>query len=157
MTSSQSVNKKIKNASPLEYDGIQFKSKLEKMIYQTLKENSLPVEYEPHKFIIWEGFRPSVPFYDKDKKTRLLKLENKKIIDITYTPDFVFNYNGYLIVLEAKGLENDRFYLKKKMFRKWLEINQPKSIYFEIYTKRQLLQAINIIKQLNPQNNEQYS
>ena len=78
-------NKKIKNASPLEYDGVTFKSKLEKMIYQILKENGFPVEYEPHKFVIWEGFRPTIPFYDKDKITRMLKLEKKKIIDITYT------------------------------------------------------------------------
>lgn len=149
MQRKQSENKKIKNASPLEFDGISFKSKLEKMIYQTLRENNLPVEYEPQKFIIWEGFRPTVPFYDKDKTTRMLKLEKKKIISISYTPDFVFRYNDYLIIIEAKGMENDRFYLKKKMFRKWLENNEPKSIYFEIYTKKQLLQAIDIIKALN--------
>lgn len=149
MQRKQSENKKIKNASPLEFDGIFFKSKLEKMIYQTLRENNLPVEYEPQKFIIWEGFRPTVPFYDKDKTTRMLKLEKKKIISISYTPDFVFRYNDYLIIIEAKGMENDRFYLKKKMFRKWLENNEPKSIYFEIYTKKQLLQAIDIIKALN--------
>lgn len=149
MQRKQSENKKIKNASPLEFNGISFKSKLEKMIYQTLRENNLPVEYEPQKFIIWEGFRPTVPFYDKDKTTRMLKLEKKKIISISYTPDFVFRYNDCLIIIEAKGMENDRFYLKKKMFRKWLENNEPKSIYFEIYTKKQLLQAIDIIKALN--------
>lgn len=142
-------NKKIKNASPLEYDGIFFKSKLEKMIYQTLREQGFPVEYEPNKFVIWQGFRPTVPFYDKDKTTRMLKLESKKIIDITYTPDFVFKYNDFLVVIEAKGMENDRFYLKKKMFRKWLEDNHPKSIYFEIYTKKQLLQAVDIIRDLS--------
>lgn len=141
-------NKKIKNATPLEYDGISFKSKLERMTYQTLKENDFPVEYEPRKFTIWEGFKPTVPFYNKDKTTRMLKLENKKIISITYTPDFVFTYNGYLVIIEDKGMENDCFYLKKKMFRKWLEENHPKSIFFEIYTKKQLLQAIETIKEL---------
>ena len=141
-------NKKIKNASPLEYDGISFKSKLEKMAYQTLKENNLPVEYEPQKFIIWEGFKPTVPFYNKDTKTRMLKLENKKIINISYTPDFIIHYNNHLVIMELKGLENDLFPMKKKMFRKWLEENEPKSIYFEIYTKKQLLQAIDIIKNL---------
>lgn len=142
------TNKKILNATPLEYDGITFKSKLEKMAYQTLKENSLPVEYEPKKFIIWEGFKPTIPFYNKDKMTRMLKLEQKKIISISYTPDFIINYKDYLIILELKGRENDCFYLKKKMFRKWLEKYEPKSIYFEIYTKKQLLQAIEIIKNL---------
>ena len=149
MQGSRTENKKIINAFPLEYDGISFKSKLEKMIYQTLKESGFPVKYEPYKFIIWKGFRPTVPFYDKDKVTRMLKLESKKIIDITYTPDFVFEHNDYLVVIEAKGMENDRFYLKKKMFRRLLEENHPKSIYFEIYTKKQLLQAIDIIKKYN--------
>lgn len=141
-------NKKILNATPLEYDGISFKSKLEKMAYQTLKEHNLPVQYEPKKFIIWEGFKPTVPFYNKDKVTKDLKLEQKKLISISYTPDFIINYKDHLIVLELKGRENDCFYLKKKMFRKWLEKYGSKSIYFEIYTKKQLLQAIDIIKNL---------
>lgn len=141
-------NKKIKNASPLEYDNIQFKSKLEKMIYQTLRENALPVKYEPRKFIIWEGFKPTIPFYNKDSSTRMLRQDNKKVINITYCPDFVFDYNNHLIIIEGKGFENSVFPLKKKMFRKWLEDNEPHSIYFEIYTKKQLLQAIDIIKSL---------
>lgn len=143
-----SENKKIKNASPLEYEGISFKSKLEKMAYQTLREHGLPVEYEPQKFIIWEGFKPTVPFYNKDLKTRMLKLDIKKIIDISYTPDFIVRYNGYMVILELKGFENSVYPLKKKIFRKWLETNIPKSIYFEIFTKKQLLQAIDIIKNL---------
>lgn len=143
-----SENKKIKNASPLEYEGISFKSKLEKMAYQTLREHDLPVEYESQKFIIWEGFKPTVPFYNKDLKTRMLKLETKKIIDISYTPDFIVRYNGYMVILELKGFENNVYPLKKKIFRKWLETNIPKSIYFEIFTKKQLLQAIDIIKNL---------
>lgn len=141
-------NRKIRNASPLEYEGISFKSKLEKTVYQTLRESHLPVQYEPQKFVIWEGFKPTIPFYNKDKTTRMLRLESKKLIDVTYTPDFVFTYNGYLVVIEAKGMENDTFPLKKKMFRKWLENHCPKSIFFEVYTKRQLLQAIDIIKSL---------
>lgn len=142
------TNKKIKNATPLKYDGITFKSKLEKMAYQTLKEYNLPVAYEPMTFTIWEGFKPTVPFYDKNKTTRMLKLNQKKIISITYTPDFIIQYNNYTVILELKGRENDCFYLKKKIFRKWLEKYKPKSVYFEIYTKKQLLQAIDIIKKL---------
>ena len=141
-------NKKIMNASPLEYDGISFKSKLEKMAYQTLKEQGFHVEYEPKKFIIWEGFRPNVPFYNKDTCTRMLKLDSKKVIDISYTPDLMFEYNKHLIIIEMKGFENNTYPLKKKIFRKWLETNYPSSIYFEIFTKKQLLQAIDIIKSL---------
>lgn len=149
MQGSKTKNKKIKNASPLEYDGISFKSKLEKMAYQTLKEQGFPVLYEPKKFIIWEGFRPNVPFYNKDASTRMLKMDSKKVIDISYTPDLMFEYNNHLIIIEMKGFENNTYPLKKKIFRKWLESNYPNSIYFEIFTKKQLLQAIDIIKNLD--------
>lgn len=149
MQGSRTGNKKIINASPLEYDGISFKSKLEKMAYQTLKEQGFPVLYEPKKFIIWEGFRPNVPFYNKDASTRMLKMDSKKVIDISYTPDLIFEYNNHLIIIEMKGFENNTYPLKKKIFRKWLESNYPNSIYFEIFTKKQLLQAITIIKNLN--------
>lgn len=149
MQGSRTENKKIINASPLEYDGISFKSKLEKMAYQTLKEQGFPVLYEPKKFIIWEGFRPNVPFYNKDVSTRMLKMDRKKVIDISYTPDLMFEYNNHLIIIEMKGFENNTYPLKKKIFRKWLESNYPNSIYFEIFTKKQLLQAIDIIKNLN--------
>ena len=149
MQGSRTENKKIINASPLEYDGISFKSKLEKMAYQTLKEQGFPVQYEPKKFIIWEGFRPNVPFYNKDASTRMLKMDSKKVIDISYTPDLMFEYNNHLIIIEMKGFENNTYPLKKKMFRKWLESNYPNSTYFEIFTKKQLLQAIDIIKNLN--------
>ena len=149
MQGSRTENKKIINASPLEYDGIYFKSKLEKMAYQTLKEQGFPVLYEPKKFIIWEGFRPNVPFYNKDASTRMLKMDSKKVIDISYTPDLMFEYNNHLIIIEMKGFENNTYPLKKKIFRKWLESNYPNSIYFEIFTKKQLLQALDIIKNLN--------
>lgn len=149
MQGSRTENKKIINASPLEYDGIFFKSELEKMAYQTLKEQGFPVLYEPKKFIIWEGFRPNVPFYNKDASTRMLKMDSKKVIDISYTPDLMFEYNNHLIIIEMKGFENNTYPLKKKIFRKWLESNYPNSIYFEIFTKKQLLQAIDIIKNLD--------
>lgn len=139
-------NKKISNASINVYNGITFKSKLEVMIYKTLQEQGFDVKYEPKKFIIWEGYRPTVPFFDKNLKTGLLKQNTKKLIDVTYTPDFCFEYNDTFIIIEAKGFENDVFPLKKKMFRKLLESLDKPVLYFEIYSKKQLLQAIEIIK-----------
>ena len=141
-------NRKVKNAHPLEYEGILFKSQLEKMTFITLKEAGFPVQYEPQKIVIFKGFKPTTPFYDKNKATRMLKLQMNKLIDITYTPDFMFEYNNHLIIIEAKGFTNDTFPIKKKLFRAWLE-NHPESIYFEVYSKKQVLQAIEIIKQLN--------
>lgn len=145
------TNHKVKNATPLEYNNIQFKSRLEVMIYKTLLQERFNVQYEPTKYIIWEGFKPNVSFYNKDKKTRMLKLDNKRLIDITYTPDFVFEYKDTTVIIEAKGFENDIFPIKKKLFRKWLENQNSqgnKYIFFEIFTKRQLMQAIDIIKNI---------
>lgn len=76
-------------------------------------------------------------------------MDSKKVIDISYTPDLMFEYNNHLIIIEMKGFENNTYPLKKKIFRKWLESNYPNSIYFEIFTKKQLLQAIDIIKNLD--------
>lgn len=39
--------------------------------------------------------------------------------------------------------------LLKKLFRKFLDDSDYHSIFFEIYNKKQLVQAINLIKQLN--------
>jgi hypothetical protein len=73
-----------------------------------------------------------------------------KVVGIRYTPDFYFKYNDLNVYIEAKGIENDVFYIKKKLFIKYLDEQYiktgEKSIYFEVYTKKQLLQAIEIIK-----------
>lgn len=142
------ANKKIIGATAKEYNGIKFKSQLEVAIYKVLLQEGFKPKYEEEKYIIWKGFIPKVPFYNKDKATRLLKIESGKLRDITYTPDFTFKYKDTLVIIEAKGFENDVFPIKKKLFRKYLEDNIPSSLYFEIYTQKQLKQAINIIKEL---------
>ena len=141
-------NKKIRNATATIYNNINFKSKLEESIYKTLLSAGFKPDYEKLKFVLWEGFKPTVPFYNRSK-SKVFKQETTKLQDITYTPDFTFKYKDLLVIVEVKGMENDTFPIKKKMFRKWLECHYPKSIYFEIYTKKQLLQAIEIIKDLN--------
>lgn len=140
------ANRKIKNATQNKLDNIEFKSRLEAMIYKNLKEAGFEPQYESNKYIIWEGFNPVVPFYNKDTKTGLLKQDKKKLINITYTPDFTFMYKDLFVIIEGKGMENDVFPIKKKLFRKFLETWSIPVIYFEIYSKKQLMQAIEIIK-----------
>lgn len=146
----QNSNKKIINASPLSWGGIDFKSKLEVMVYKTLLENGITPQYEPIKYTIWNGYKPlKAKFYDKDR-SGLLRLNDKKIISITYTPDFVFDYGFLKVFIEAKGIENDVFYIKKKLFRKYLEdMTGCIPFYFEIHSKKQLIQALNIIETFN--------
>ena len=140
------VNKKIRGATSLVSDGISFKSQLEVVIYKELLRAGFNPKYEERKFVIWEGIKPTKPFYNRDIQTKMLKLDMGKMRDITYTPDFTFEYNDYFIIIEAKGYENDTFPIKKKMFRKILE-SYNKALYFEIFTKKQLVDAIKIIKE----------
>lgn len=151
------MNKKIKNAKITEYNGIKFKSKLEVMVYKTLKEYNFDVLYEPHTFNLWYGFKPKIPFYAP--KNKVLVNNDKKIIDIKYTPDFIVKYKDINIYIEAKGMKNDTYYLKNKLFRGYLENKYALcgefSMYFEIYTKKQLLQAIQIIKDYDGNRNNE--
>ena len=161
-----SSNKKIVNATRNTYDGIVFKSLLEKVVYSTLSQLGYSPQYEPQTFTLFEGFVPITPFYDKmsDSKVKkallkykMLELKSGKIIGIKYTPDFYFRYNNIDIYIEAKGMENDVFYIKKKLFIKFLDerflSTGQKSMYFEIYNKRQLLQALEIIKDYGKDSN----
>lgn len=161
-----SSNKKVVNATRNTFNGISFKSLLEKVVYSTLSQLGYNPQYEPQTFTLFEGFIPITPFYDKmsDSKVKkallkykMLELKSGKIIGIKYTPDFYFRYKNIDIYIEAKGMENDVFYIKKKLFIKFLDdrfINTgQKSMYFEIYNKRQLLQALEIIKDYDENSN----
>lgn len=161
-------NKKIRNATECKSGNLTFKSQLEKSIYKTLLEQGFNPQYEPKTHELWSGFIPITPFYDKESdaqqtkrinnggttKSKILTLKTGKIVGIRYTPDFYFKYGNLDVYIEAKGIENDVFYLKKKLFRKYLDDifirTKQYSIYFEIYTKKQLLQAIEIIKEYEP-------
>lgn len=138
-------NKKIKNARESVFNGITFKSKLEESFYKTLKAANLDPNYELMKFILIDGFRPTVPFYNRSK-SKVFKLDMSKVRDITYTPDFTLLYNDTLFIIEAKGIENDTYPLKKKLFRRLLESMKVPCVYFEVHTKRELLKVIDIIK-----------
>lgn len=122
-------------------------------MYKTFKDAGFNIQYEPCKYVLWRGFKPTIPFYNRKKKSKhsnvtALKLDNKKLMDTTYTPDFQFKHKGYIIIIESKGLETDSFMIKKKLFRQYLENNVPNSIYFEVFSKVHVQQAIEIIKNL---------
>jgi hypothetical protein len=158
------MNQKIRNATQCNLGNITFKSQLEKMVYNHLLECGLNPQYEPKQFTLWDGFNPVTPFYDKEtdtqkerrikdgdyNKNKMLTKKEAYVIGIRYTPDFYFKYNDLDVYIETKGISNDVFYIKKKMFRKLLDDiynnTGQKSIYFEVYTKKQLIQAIDIVK-----------
>ena len=64
---------KIRNATPNEYNGIKFKSKLETYTYKKLEESKIKAEYETQRYELLPAFT----------------FGNKKYRAITYKPDFV--------------------------------------------------------------------
>lgn len=144
----QNSNKKVKNATVCEYKGIKFRSLLEVNVYKYLESKGLSPEYEPETFTLIEGWKPTIKFYDRDKKTKEFRLNEKKIISIKYTPDLKFRYGEFTIYVEVKGKENDVYYLKKKLFRKYLEdLGDDSYVYCEIRSKKDLEAFLKILEQ----------
>lgn len=146
-------NKKVKNTKATLYDGIQFKSKLEVACYKKLIEAGLPALYEPEKVVIAEGFRlENVKYYCPYKKRgvgNVYSLNNVKIQDITYTPDFVIrDYKGWDIYIDTKGMPNETYPLKKKLFFDVLEKRNKPTLFFEPHNIGQIKESINIILNL---------
>lgn len=136
-------NKKIKNATKTTLSGVEFKSHLEATIYKTLTEKGITPLYEKKTFVFVPKLRPTIPFFNRISK--VFGLDMKPLQPITYTPDFTFEYNGILVIIEAKGFENDVYPVKRNLFRRYLEDLNTPSIFFEVRTKKELLEAINII------------
>lgn len=141
-------NRKIKNATPLSYDGIRFRSVLEVRLYKRLVASGYKPEYEPDTITLLPSFRPGTTWYlDGDAQTTK-KGANKVILPLTYTPDFKFDAQGTTVYLEAKGFENDVFPVKRKLFLSWIERQEKPILFAEIKTLRGLNRLIERLKQL---------
>ena len=148
------MNHKIKNASPTSLDGINFKSVLERATYKLLKECGFDPKYEEVKFTLFEGFKPILLFFSRNKEKQLCT-DKKTILPITYTPDFTMVYKDLYVIIEVKGFANDVFPYKFKMFRKVLETlakqdTRYKYVLVEIFTQAQLKQFISVLKAYDP-------
>lgn len=138
------MNKKIKNATFVEYRGITFKSKLEERMYKHLVSKGITPKYEAETYILSEKISPKVPFYNRTKVRGFHRIKGP-ISAITYTPDFTFDIDGLHVILEVKGKENDVFPVKRNLFRKLIEQDPRKIVYFEVRTLKELNTTLDII------------
>ncbi len=121
------MNKKIKNAEPIEYDGIRFKSKLERFTYTEFKASGIAIDYEPTKFELI----PSFLWLDK------------KVRPMTYTPDFV----GKDFIIECKGYGNDSWPIKKKLFKWLLTRNNLNYKFYVVKNQKEVKELISELRQ----------
>lgn len=117
---------KVNNATPNEFDGIKFKSKLETYTYQKLQENGIDAAYEGEQFTLIPAFN----------------YQNEAIRAMTYLPDFV----GKDFIIECKGFGNDAFPLRWKIFK--YVLFQQKSNYklYLVRNKQEVDQVISTLK-----------
>lgn len=149
-------NKKIRGATSIEYNDIKFKSVLECSCYKKLETAGFDFSYETERIPLWEGTKLQNVLIYAPKKIRagkygkFLELQTRALLDITYTPDFIVTKGNYKIYFDVKGKENDTYPIKKKMFLKNLEERNDgvQYMFFEPHSVKQMLQAIEIIKEL---------
>lgn len=143
------MNKKVINATAVSQDGIDFKSKSERTMYNLLKESGLEFYYEPEPITLIEGFYPSL-WYEGTKE------HIEKIRKMTYTPDFIVKHKGHTFIIEVKGMPTDRYIVKRKLI-----LNHLRYVafwhFFEVHTKKDMLFCIQKIKEYeysSPKNEE---
>ena len=150
----QTPNKKVRNATPIEYEGIIFKSKLELYCYKKLQELALVLlitfSYDSVKFNLLDSFVFTNDCYELVKRKNYKQFEQIRpnVRGITYTPDFVGAYpdSERMFIIETKGNPNDAFPLRWKLFKKALmDDNKLADIYMPRNHKH-IDQVINIIK-----------
>lgn len=142
---SSSLNKKVRNATVVELDGITYRSKLELYTATRLKEEGISCDYEKHKFPLMEKFTYEGEIYEphKIKGTKQFVQVSNNIRAITYTPDFVNKEQKWII--EVKGYANDVFPIKWKLFKNL--IRDKGYTLFLPSTQKQVRETVEIIKE----------
>lgn len=114
------IKKKNKKKGPVIakkviYDGINFSSGLEKNMYIALKKAGIKARYEGETFFLVNGFHFENEVYERQSngKGGFINRGSKRILPITYTPDFI----GENFIIETKGRANESFPMRWKLFK----------------------------------------
>lgn len=135
------INKKVRNATIISYNGITFKSKLELYCYKRLTELKIKFVYEEKTFELIPAFQFKNDSYELFKKNgqRYFGPQRNHIRSMIYTPDFVGD--GWII--ETKGNPNDAFPIKWKLFKQHLNDNH---LDINLYMPRNQGQIDEVVK-----------
>lgn len=131
----------------LNFNGVLYKSSLEKKMAILLTEAKIPFEYEPKTIPLIEGFYFPFDCWERQTngKGEFKNRGGKKIIGMGYTPDFV----GENFLIETKGYANESFPLRWKLFKKSLletELGNGEYTLFKPQTIKECEIVIQIIK-----------
>lgn len=127
-------------------NGVRYRSQLELTCATLLTQNNIAFEYEPYEVrLVDSAVYPGVIYEKKTKrKQKVYSPSRGNIRSISYTPDFV----GDNWIIETKGYETPEFKLKWKLFQHELIKQGISPHLFKPTSKREILETINLIKQL---------
>ena len=139
---------KIRNATKITQDGLEFKSKLELFTYnELLKAGINDFKYEETKFQLLEPFEHSFNSYEV-KKDKSFDTVTNKIRAVTYLPDFTrIDDLGNGWIIECKGYPNESFTLKWKWFKQHLMENDYTVDLYKPNNHTNVLKTITLIKE----------
>lgn len=141
-------NKKVRNATKCEFNGIRLDSKLELFCYKALVKEGIEFEYNPQSFCLIDGIsglQNTLHEFTFNSKGEIKDSIGSNIRPITYSPDFV----GNNWILETKGISNELFPMRWKLFKRMLILtNSGYKHVFIAHNQNQVLECIEIIKSL---------
>ena len=125
------------------YDGINFASGLEKLMYRALKKAKLKARYEGETYVIQEGFMFNNESYERQSngKGEVVNRGCKKILPIRYTPDFISDS----FIIECKGRANESFPMRWKLFKKYVNTNMKHVTLYKPQNQKECDEVIKLI------------
>ena len=138
--------KQITNARKTTYDGVSFSSGLEAYCYKRLQEAGIEFGYESVTFEVMPKFNYEGDIWDKGKSKgkKVFKQKSGNIRNISYTPDFVSEEQGFII--ETKGLRTPEFNMRFKLFFKHLKDNDLKYDVYIPSNQKEVDETVKLIK-----------
>jgi hypothetical protein len=130
-------------ATKVKYDGINFASGLERYMYMALKKAKIKAEYEGKSYTLIEGFDFTSASYERQAngKGDFSNRGNKRILPITYTPDFI----GDNFIIECKGRANESFPIRWKLFKRYVEQYLPGVTLYKPQNQSEVDKVIQLI------------
>ena len=127
------------------YDGIQFLSGLECYMYKALKEANIEAKYEGESYELLPSFLFEEDSYERQAngKGDMINRGNKKVLKLTYKPDFVSEH----FIIECKGRANDSFPLRWKLFKNYVKQYLKGVTLYKPQTQKECDMVIELIKQ----------
>jgi hypothetical protein len=126
------------------YDGITFKSGLDKYMYKALKDAGIDFQYESKTYQLLDTFQFNSSSIERQSngKGDFIDRGNKKVLGIKYTPDF----EGNKWTCETKGRANESFPIRYKLFKDWVRRNDTGRLLLKPQTNAECNETIEIIK-----------